>query len=129
MRFGCAILALLLAGCTGQTPSDAPSSAATVAMPAWKAIGTEPFWGFTLADTALVYSTPENQAGERIAVRRTPVSGGEDVAGELGGMPFLAEIRSGACSDGMSDEQFSWQVSLTVRGEQRRGCARSPQAN
>lgn len=117
-----ALMAVLLLSACQSTPPPVPAASP----PDWKALGTEPFWGFTLRGSDLVYSTPENQAGDRIVVIRNPAAGGEDVTGELAGQPFRAEIREGSCSDGMSDMRYAWRVALTVGGETRKGCARLP---
>ena len=48
--------------------------------------------------------------------------------GALGGSSFELRTRPAAsvaagCSDGMSDKRYPFAVTLTVNGEQRRGCA------
>jgi uncharacterized membrane protein len=85
--------------------------------------GTEPFWGGQVSDAALTYTTPENQAGEMVAVDRFAGRNGISFSGELGGMPFVLAVTPGTCSDGMSDRSYPFTVTLQVRGEQRKGCA------
>lgn len=85
--------------------------------------GTEPFWGGEVADGVLTYTTPENQAGEMVAVDRFDGRNGISFSGELDGKPFVMAVTPGQCSDGMSDRAYPFTVTLQVRGEQRNGCA------
>lgn len=86
-------------------------------------VGTEPFWGGEVAAGKLTYSTPENQAGETISVRRFAGNNGLGFSGALGGAAFDMAVTPGACSDGMSDRSYPFTVTLTIGAEQRRGCA------
>lgn len=85
--------------------------------------GTEPFWGGIVTGGELVYSTPENQQGETIAVRRFAGNNGLGFSGVRGGAPFDMTITPGACSDGMSDRSYPFTVTLKLGEEQRNGCA------
>lgn len=85
--------------------------------------GTEPLWGGTVTGGKLVYSTPENQQGEAIAVRRFAGNNGLGFSGVRGGAPFDMTITPGACSDGMSDRTYPFTVTLKLGEEQRNGCA------
>jgi uncharacterized membrane protein len=86
-------------------------------------VGTEPFWGGKLANGELTYSTPENQAGETIAVRRFAGNNGLGFSGKLQGAPLDLTITPGACSDGMSDRSYPYTATLRLGAEQRSGCA------
>ncbi len=88
-----------------------------------KFTGTEPFWGGQVTGASLVYSTPENAAGDTIDVAR--VAQGDSVVfrSVLGGQAFVLTVRAGECSDGMSDRRYPFSAVLDVRGERRRGCA------
>jgi uncharacterized membrane protein len=135
-----------LAACSGgaSSPSSAPSSSSpaapapspTVATAADTApysgiaadekvhfTGTEPFWGGEVLDGVLTYTTPENQAGEMVAVDRLDGRNGISFSGELGDRPFVMAVTPGQCSDGMSDRTYPFTVTLQVKGEQRNGCA------
>lgn len=88
------------------------------------AVGTEPFWAARVEGRCVTYSHPENQDGTRVW---TTFSGSADNGrwtGALDNQPFVmvTEPQQG-CSDGMSDKRYPIAVTLTVRGEQRRGCA------
>ena len=85
--------------------------------------GTEPFWGGEEKDGRLTYSTPENQAGVAIAVRRFAGNAGLGFSGTLDGRPFDMTVTPGACSDGMSERSYPFTVTLRLGDEQRQGCA------
>ena len=86
-------------------------------------VGTEPFWGGTIRDGQLVYTTPENQAGETIAVRRFSGNNGLSFSGLRNGEPLDLTVTPGACSDGMSDRNYPLTVTLRIGSDQREGCA------
>ena len=89
-----------------------------------KAIGTEPFWAAQVEGRCVTYSTPEDQTGTRIWTRFNPGPDGGVWVGALDGQPFklITRLRPN-CSDGMSDRSYPMEAILTVRGEERRGCA------
>jgi len=84
--------------------------------------GTEPFWGGTVAGDTVTYSTPENQAGEAIAVVRFAGRGGVSFTGTYSGGDFAMMVTPGSCSDGMSDRTYPFTVTLKLADETRRGC-------
>ena len=85
--------------------------------------GTEPFWGGTVSGETFTYTTPENQAGEAIAVTRFAGRGGISFSGTRGGAPLDLAITPGNCSDGMSDRTYPFVATLHLGNEQRQGCA------
>ena len=88
------------------------------------AIGTEPFWGADVEGRCVTYSTPENQAGVRIWTKFEGTFENGRWTGALAGQPFVMTTRADPrCSDGMSDTIYPIAVTLTVAGEERRGCA------
>lgn len=89
-----------------------------------RAIGTEPFWSAQVEGRCVTYSTPEDQKGSRIWTRFNPGPDGGVWVGSLDGKPFklVTRLRQG-CSDGMSDRSYPLDAMLTVRGEERSGCA------
>ncbi len=136
--FPLAALAALtaLAACSRDSPVDgdraAPVFDGIAADETVRFTGTEPFWGGEVTGDTLLYSTPENIDGEnidgeRIAVERFAGLGGVSWSGELGGLAFDLALTEGDCSDGMSDRTYPFVVTLSVRGETRRGCAWSEQ--
>ena len=102
----------------GQAPFAAIVPAESIRL-----VGTEPFWGGTLRGSELLYSTPENQAGESIAVRRFAGNNGLGFSGMRDGKPFDLTITPGTCSDGMSDRSYPFTATLKLGEEQRNGCA------
>ena len=119
---------VLVAGCQriaeGQS-SGAPRQAfdAIAEDETIRLIGTEPFWGGTVEAGRLVYTTPDNQAGETIAVKRFAGNSGLGFSGARGGKPLDLTITRGACSDGMSDRAYPYTATLRLDAEQRSGCA------
>ena len=94
----------------------APSETITLA-------GTEPFWGGTIKGDELTYTTPENQAGETIAVKRFSGNNGLGFSGLRNGETLDLTVTPGACSDGMSDRSYPLTATLRLGSEQREGCA------
>jgi uncharacterized membrane protein len=89
-----------------------------------RAIGTEPFWGARIEGRCVTYSTPEDQDGTRIWTQFTGTVENGAWTGYLDNDRFILRTRpQPGCSDGMSDNRYPIAVSLTVRGEERTGCA------
>lgn len=89
-----------------------------------KAVGTEPFWSARIEGRCVTYSHPEDQKGTRVWTRFSTGPQSGIWTGNLSGKPF--ELRTQpqpGCSDGMSDNRYPIAVTLTVNGEQRKGCA------
>lgn len=84
--------------------------------------GTEPFWGGEVSGGRLVYTTPEQPAGEAIAVERFAGRGGLSFSGTLAGRAFDMAVTQGECSDGMSDRTYPFAVTLRLGEETRQGC-------
>ncbi|MEO5809790.1 MAG: hypothetical protein ABIR51_07020 [Sphingomicrobium sp.] len=96
----------------------------TIAEPAVRATGTEPFWGADIDGRCVTYSTPEKPAGVRLWTRFSRSGAGASYTGFLDGKSFRMNIRLEAnCSDGMSDRRYPLAVRLRIGGETRRGCA------
>ena len=89
-----------------------------------RAIGTEPFWNAQVEGRCITYSTPDDQKGTRIWTRFNAGPDGGVWVGALDGKPFklITRLRQG-CSDGMSDRSYPLDATLTVRGQELRGCA------
>jgi uncharacterized membrane protein len=85
--------------------------------------GTEPFWGGQVAGGNLLYTTPDFQQGETVAVSRFAGRNGLSFNGDLDGKPFVLALSPDTCSDGMSDRKYPFTATLQVRGELRQGCA------
>ena len=89
-----------------------------------RAVGTEPFWGARIEGRCVTYSHPDAPSGTRVWTRFTGTARAGEWSGALDGKPFVLRTREHAgCSDGMSDTRYPIEVSLTVGGERRSGCA------
>lgn len=88
-------------------------------------LGTEPFWGGSVAGDQMTYETPKKPAGERITVARFAGRGGLSYSGTLDGANLTMTITPGSCSDGMSDRRFPFTVTLQIGDALRNGCAYS----
>jgi uncharacterized membrane protein len=116
-----------VASVQGQGPAPSPcliQDGESLSMTPLRAIGTEPFWGARIEGRCVTYSHPEDQQGTRVWTRYSAGPDGGIWVGALGGRRFELRTRAAAgCSDGMSDNRYPFAVSLTVHGEERRGCA------
>lgn len=121
-----AALVLAAAACTpAKTGSIDPEGKAFDAVAADEAVtmlGTEPFWNLAVEDGNGVWTTPDNQPGTRIAVKRFAGNGGLGFSGEIDGKPFTATLTPGQCSDGMSDRSFPFVATIALGGETLEGC-------
>lgn len=118
---------MLAAGCQPVADERAGAShqvfAAIAADETIRLVGTEPFWGGAVEQEQFLYSTPENQAGEAIAVKRFAGNSGLSFSGTREGKPLDLMITRGTCWDGMSDRTYPYTATLRVDREQRSGCA------
>ena len=88
------------------------------------AVGTEPFWAASVKGRCVTYSHPENQEGTRVWTQFSGAAENGTWSGYLDNARFVMRTRTQpGCSDGLSDKRYPIAVSLTVRGEERRGCA------
>jgi uncharacterized membrane protein len=121
------LAALLLAAACTPTPQDgidpegksfdavAPQEVVTM-------LGTEPFWSLTVNGTAGQWTTPDNQPGTQLALKRFTGNGGLGFSGTLDGQPLTATLTPGQCSDGMSDRTFPFVATIALGGETLVGC-------
>lgn len=100
------------------TPYDGIAADETV-----RFAGTEPFWGGSVSGTTLIYTTPEEPDGDRIAVERFAGRGGVSWTGTFRGSRFSLAVTPGNCSDGMSDRTYPFIATLEIEGGLRSGCA------
>jgi uncharacterized membrane protein len=85
--------------------------------------GTEPFWGGETQGGSLTYTTPEDPDGTTIAVERFAGNSGLGLSGKLGDEAFDMTVTIGTCSDGMSDREYPFTVTLRIGEDTRFGCA------
>ena len=79
---------------------------ATPSMAVFRAFGTEPFWNINVEDATLTLTTPEDQQGIVMQGERRSLPEGVEIIGTHDGKPFALKVTAGACSDGMSDNQY-----------------------
>ena len=93
---------------------------------AWRAIGTEPFWGLDIDSTGLRFRTPEDTMGIRWPPL-TPMVRGDTVrwVGETERAAVDARIWGARCSDGMSDRVWPYTAVVRIDSTTYRGCAES----
>lgn len=84
--------------------------------------GTEPFWNLRIENGEGVWTTPEQQPGNRFAVSRFAGNNGLGFSGTLDGQPLTATLTPGECSDGMSDRRFPFVATIALGGETLTGC-------
>jgi uncharacterized membrane protein len=99
----------LLTACMSMPPSPSP---------AYRALGTEPFWSLSIDSRNLVFSRPDAQA---VVQPRPKVIIG--IAGEIYRTRRIdVNIVHARCSDGMSDRVYPDKVQVTVDGTRYEGC-------
>ncbi|MBU7581221.1 MAG: hypothetical protein KAF27_12290, partial [Porphyrobacter sp.] len=69
-----------------------------------------------------LWTTPENQPGTAITLKRFAGNGGLGFSGTLEGKPLTATLTPGTCSDGMSDRAFPFVATIALGGETFEGC-------
>lgn len=139
-----AIVALI--GCGQRTPHESRSgtpagsadSAPTTSAPSEPqadnvivALGNEPFWNVRITAHEILYRDPEHQEGYRFPRVAAVEEGDARVfrtrrelpAGEEGPRTLELRIRQGACSDGMSDREYSMTAQLKIGEVTHTGCA------
>lgn len=110
--------------------STAPADAPVSAPPGpdfsgdFDLVGTEPFWGGRIRADGLTLSRP----GEPDVGAANPGVRVEGEVGVWGSGHLVFRLTPEACSDGMSDRQYSHRAEVTFNGAVLKGCAASPQA-
>jgi uncharacterized membrane protein len=91
-------------------------------------VGTEPFWNVTVSKSGIVYSSPN--AKKQTFPYVTPIKAVGRTADivrvyRLQGKPnsMLIIKKESTCSDGMSDKQYPYSVTLILNNTVLEGCA------
>lgn len=116
---------ILLAACTGGAGDEAGTTQAYSGIAEDEVIdfgGTEPFWGGTIEDGTMTYSTPDN-IGSSFLVERFAGNNGLSFTGDMNGTSVTMTVTPGECSDGMSDRTYPFTVTLQLGDAVRNGCA------
>lgn len=122
-------LSLALAACSSGSdaglPGDADDTQPFAGIGANETInmtGTEPFWNVEVVGNSITYSTPEQIDGITGVVERFAGRGGYSLSGTLEGRILDATITPAECSDGMSDRQFPFAVTIMLGSDVLEGC-------
>lgn len=107
----------------GAEPATTPPAAASIVPDNVTALGTEPFWNARIEGGTLIYTTPEDQKGRKIAVERRDTAIGAVFSGKLDDEALVLTLAKRTCSDGMSDRDYSLSAVLSIGSQQRIGCA------
>ena len=85
--------------------------------PAFRCLGTEPFWDAKVEGGELVLRSPENQGGDRRAVQAVLDTGVfRDPSRVVVAQDMTLFSHPQICSDGMSDRAFALAVSVILDG-------------
>ena len=95
---------------------------------AYRAVGTEPFWGVQVDGDTLHFTTIDDQAGKHLTGTHTLREDGIRYAGSDGGTAFELDISRGACSDGMSDAVYAFTARFRYGATDYSGCAEQAMA-
>lgn len=120
-----AALALAAACTPAKTDGIDPEGKAFDAVAPQEAVtmlGTEPFWNLAVTGDEGLWTTPDNQLGTTLTLKRFAGNGGLSFSGTLDGKPLTATLTPGQCSDGMSDRSFPFVATIALGGETLRGC-------
>lgn len=104
-------------------PAATPSAATSIVPGNVRALGTEPFWNARIEGNSLIYTTPEDQNGRKIAVERRDTAIGAVFSGKLNDQPLRLTLAKRTCSDGMSDRAYPLSAVLSIGSQRRIGCA------
>jgi uncharacterized membrane protein len=115
-------LVLLASACSPPTALDDASSPAIPAR--FTALGTEPFWAAEVEGDTLLYKTPEDQEGRRVALTRRTLAGRAELNGALADEPMVLRVFAGPCSDGMSDTVYPYSAEMRLGRQRMNGCAK-----
>lgn len=89
-----------------------------------RVLGTEPFWGVTIAPTGLTYDGVDRP--EQTAPNPGPIVQGTVAtytATTTAGTPLSIVLMATECSDGMSDRTYPLTARVEIGGETLNGCA------
>ena len=122
-----ATLAFFAAACAGGDSAPAPGDVEVFSGiregETVRFTGTEPFWNGTVASGEATYTTPDNIEGVTFPVERFAGNSGVSFSGMMDNQRWDMMVTPGECSDGMSDRDYPYTVTLMIGEEHRRGCA------
>ncbi|WDO12048.1 META domain-containing protein [Flavobacterium sp. WW92] len=84
----------------------------------FKATGTEPFWGIEISDDSIRFTTPETEKNFTLAYGKPNKAMDSNVISyeaKSDSIHLKFTIQQGACSDGMSDNQYAYKVKASLK--------------
>jgi uncharacterized membrane protein len=90
---------------------------------AFRAHGTEPFWGLDVGSQELVLSRPEHPALAAPAKELAETHGIRSFEAMTPEGRLTARFSRGNCNDGMADAMFGWRAEVTLGAQAFTGCA------
>ncbi len=84
----------------------------------FKATGTEPFWGIEIAEDSLRFTSPDEKKNFAVAYKAPVKAMDASVISYQSGSESISlkvTIQQGKCSDGMSDKEHSYKVSVSLK--------------
>lgn len=93
--------------------------------PAFRLLGTEPFWSLSIDSTGFRFTTPEDTAGRRFPASRAVMAGDSLRWNTLAddGTDVEVVVAPADCSDGMSDRKWTWRARVQLGSRTWQGCA------
>lgn len=104
------------------TAKRAPGQEHAGPLQIFRALGTEPFWNVNVEGDTLTFITPEDQVGVVMQGERRASANGVEITGSHEGKAFALSVRAGACSDGMSDNEYHMTASFHFGEAAYTGC-------
>lgn len=89
---------------------------------AWRGFGNEPFWEARVDGDTLTFSTPDIPDGRTMKGRRVPSLVGYVFIGQDDGKDFNLGLTPADCSDGMSDNRYTFRATFSYGGTTYTGC-------
>ena len=93
------------------------------------AAGTEPFWSFEYKDGFVTWTVPSEDASGSVVNTKIPAYYEQGDSSDItrlvgvGKGSFRAEMQKKACSDGMSERNFTHALTVRFQGTEYHGCA------
>ena len=106
------------------TARPTPSAGEPAPASAYRALGTEPFWGLQIDAEELRFTTPDDPEGMRFAPA-DPIRAGDTLrwTSAAAGATLEALIWPGECSDNMSDKVWTHTAVVQLGATTYSGCA------
>lgn len=88
----------------------------------FKCVGTEPFWSLEITDKVIRYSDPVSQESYKVTQKKSAWGFSENAAFVIKTKYTSAAVTLGDCSDGMSDELYTYTIVFEKNDGVLAGC-------